>query len=206
MTPPPFETILPEIKDRSRRHYSRCDPELRDERVQESLCQAWKLYDSAVRRGNYRFTPCTLAWYANRATDEGRKFAGGTIRTDALDAGRALSFDDLDEDGRSRIAEALVQRRTPVFDQARIRIDWPEFLRLELTERERDVVTKLAEGWRRSEIARHLGLSPARVTQIMAGVADAYVEYLGLPGFEYRARKVERRGEARPPNKRRAAS
>ncbi len=206
MTPPPFETILPEIEDRSRRHYSRCNGELRDERVQESLCQAWKLYDSAVRRGNYRFTPCTLAWYANRAADEGRKFAGETIRTDALDAGRAISFDDLDADGRSRIAEALVQRRTPVFDQARIRIDWPEFLRLELTERERDVVTKLAEGWRRNEIARNLGLSPARVTQLMAGVADTYAEYLGLPGFEYRARKVEKQGEARRPNKRRAAS
>ncbi len=206
MSPPAFETILPEIEERSRRHYSHCDPELCEERFQESACAAWALYDSAVRRGNYRFTPCTLAWYANRATDEGRKFGGGRIRTDALDAGRGVSFDDLDVDGRSRIGEALVQRRTPVFDQARIRIDWPEFLRLELTERERDIVTKLAEGWKKIEIARHLGLSPARVTQLMAGVADAYVEYLGMPGFEHRARKQGKQKAGRQAGKRRHAA
>ncbi len=199
MTPPPFETILPEIEERSRRHYSHCDPELREERVQESACAAWAHYDSAVRRGNYRFTPCTLAWYANRATDEGRKFGGGTIRTDALDAGRAVGFDDLDADGRSRIAEALVQKRTPVFDQTRIRIDWPEFLRLELTERERDVVTKIAEGWKRVEVAKYLGLSPARVTQILDGIAESYAGMFGLPGFEHSARKQRKHRPGRQP-------
>ncbi len=205
MTPPAFETILPEIEQRSRRHYSHCDPELREERVQESVCAAWALYDSAVRRGNFRFTSATLAWYANRATDEGRKFGGGTIRTDALD-GSHVSLEDLDADGRSRIAEALVQRQTSVFDQARIGIDWPNFLRLELTERERDMVTKLAEGWKKIEIARYLGVSPARVTQLMAGVADAYAAYLGMPGFEYRARKRGKQDPGRRPHQATAAA
>ncbi len=205
MSPPAFETILPEIEERSRRHYNHCDPELREERIQESLCAAWALYDSAVRRENYRFTPCTLAWYANRATDEGRKFSGGTIRSDALDKSH-VGLDDLDADGRSRIAEALIQRQTPVLDQARIGIDWPEFLRLELTERERDIVTKLAEGWKKVEIARYVGLSPARITQLLAGVADAYVGYLGRPGFEYRARKQGKRKPGQQAGKRRNAA
>jgi len=191
MTPPAFETILPEIESRSRRHFSHLRAAGRDDAVQESVCQAFALYDSAVRRGNYRFTPCTLAWYANMAVDEGRRFAGYT-KSDALDHG-AVGFDDLDSEGQSRIAEALIQRQTPVFDQARIRIDWPEFLRLELTERERDVVTRLAEGWRRSEIARYLGVVPSRVTQILGGIAEAYVEMFGVPGFEYRAWKQKKR-------------
>jgi len=205
MSPPAFESILPAIEARSRRHYSQYPAERREEAVQESVCAAWALYDSAVRRGNFRFTPCSLAWFANRAVDEGRKFGGGTIRTDALDKSH-VGLDDLDADGRSQIGEALVQRRTSVFDQARIRVDWPEFLRLELTERERDIVTKLAEGWKKIEIARYVGLSPARVTQLMAGVADAYVEYLGMPGFEYRARKQGKRKPGQQAGKRRNAA
>lgn len=93
-----------------------------------------------------------------------------------------------------------------MFDQARIRIDWPGFLRLELTERERDVVTRLAEGWKRVEIARYLGVVPSRVTQILADVADAYVAYLGLPGFEYRARKQGKRRPGRKPRRSRVAA
>ena len=205
MTPPAFVTILPEIQARSRRHYAHFPPERRDEAVQESTCQAYALYESAVRRGNFRFTPCTLAIFANRATDEGRKFGGGTIRSDALDRSH-VSLDALDSEGQSRIAEALVQRRTPVFHQARIRIDWPQFLRLELTERERDVVTKLAEGWKRVEIARYLGVVPSRVTQIFGGVAEAYEEHFGTPGFEHRARKKEKGKSGRRPKAARAAA
>ncbi len=205
MTPPAFETILPEVESRSRRHFSHLNAAAQDEAVQESICQAFALYDSAVARGNYRFTPCTLALYSNRSVNSGRKFAGGTIASDALDRSH-VSFDDLDSEGQSRIAEALVQRRTPVFDQARIRIDWPEFLRLELTERERDIVTKVAEGWKRVEVARYLGVSPARVTQILDGIAELYAGMFGLPGFEHRARKEEKRRPGRRPKKPRVAA
>ncbi len=204
MTPPAFETILPEVESRSRRHFSHLRAAARDEAVAESVAQAWGLYRSAIARGNHRFTPCSLAWYANKSVDEGRRFAGYK-KSDALDHG-AVGFDDLDAEGQSRIARALIQRQTPLFDQVRIRIDWPEFLRLELAERERDVVTKLAEGWKRSEVARYLGVSPARITQLLHGVADAYVEYLGLPGFEYRARKQEKRRPGRQPKKLRAVA
>ncbi len=202
--PPPFEVLMPEIESRSRRHYSHCNPELREERVQESVCAAWALYDSAVRRKNFRFTPATLAWYANRATDERRKFGGGTIRTDALD-GSHVGLDDLDCDGLRQVAEALIHETTPVLDQVRVLIDYPEFMTL-LPERERDVVRKLAEGWRRGEIAGYWGVSPARITQLLHGVADAYVAYLGVPGFEYRARKQEKRKRGRKPKEPRAAA
>ncbi len=205
MPPPAFETILPEIQARSARHFSHLNAAAHDEAVQESVCQAYALYESAVRRRNFRFTPCSLAWFANRAVDEGRRFAGYTT-TDALDRGRAIGFDDLDADGRSRIAEALIQRQTPVFHQVRIKCDWPEFLRVELSERKRDIVTKLTEGWKRVEIARYLGVVPSRVTQILGEVADSYVEVFGLPGFEYRARKQEKRRPGRQPRKLRAVA
>ncbi len=204
MSPPLFEVLAPEVTRRSERHYAHLDADRREELVQRSLCFAWQLYDSAIRRGNHRFTPCTLALFANMAVDEGRRFAGYK-KSDALDHG-AVGFDDLDAEGRSRIAEALVQRQTPVFDQARIAIDWPAFLHDDLTERERDVVTKVAEGWKRVEVAKYLGLSPARITQLLACVADAYVAYLGVPGFEYRARRQEKRKPARKSKKPRAAA
>ncbi len=110
MSPPAFETIMPEIMARSRRHYSHCNPELREERIQESLCAAWSLYDSAVARENYRFTPCTLALYANRAVDSGRKFAGGTICSDALDQSHVsldVSFAKLSSRERRDLAAPL---------------------------------------------------------------------------------------------------
>ncbi len=203
MTPPAFETILPEIESRSRRHYAHCDPQRREECVQESVCQAFALYDSAVQRGNHRFTPCTLTWFANRAVDEGRKFAGYTT-TDALDRGRAIGFDDLDSDGWSRIGEALVQRQTPVFDQARIRIDWRAFAST-LTERERWMVEELAVGSLKTEIAREAGLSNGRISQILGDVAEQYEEYFGTPGFEVRARRQGRAKLGRNPNAARAA-
>jgi len=204
--PPPFEVIMPEIESRSRRHYSRLRAAAQDEAVAESVAQAWGLYRSAIARGNHRITPCSLAWFANRAVDEGRKFSGGTIKKDALDRGRAISFDDLDKDGRSRIAEALIQRQTPVLDQARIRIDWPEFLRQDLSEREAWMTDELAAGSTRSEIASELGLSPARVTQLFGCVAEAYEVKFGTPGFEHRARKQENRKRGRKPRKPRAAA
>jgi len=206
MSPPAFETIMPEIASRSCRHFSHLRAAARDEAVAESVAQAWGLYRSAVASRNFRFTPCSLAWFANRAVDEGRKFSGGTIKKDALDRGRAISFDDLDEDGRSRIAEALIQRQTPVLDQARIRIDWPEFLRQDLTEREAWMTDELAAGSTRSEIAGELGLSPARVTQLFGRVAEAYEEKLGTPGFEHRARKQQKRQPERKTKKPQAAA
>ena len=204
MTPPAFETILPEIQARSARHFSHLNAAARSEAVQESACQAFALYASAIARNNFRFTPCTLAWYANKSVDSGRKFGGGTICSDALDRTH-VSFDDLDRDGLRQVAEALIHEATPVLDQVRVLVDYPEFMML-LPEREHDVVRKLAEGWKKVEIARYLGVSPPRVTQLLYSVADAYVAYLGLPGFEYRARKQEKRRSGRQPRRQRAVA
>ncbi len=199
--PPPFEVIMPEIESRSRRHYSRLPAAAQDEAVQESVCQAFALYDSAVARQNFRFTPASLAIFANRAVDEGRKFAGGTIKRDAMDRKRAVSFEDLDFDGWERICEALVRRQTPVLDQVRIRHDWPLFLS-ELPERSAWIVDEIAAGTMRKDAALELGLSSGRVTQIMDEVAEAYEERFGTPGFEHRARKQQKR----KPRKARAAA
>jgi DNA-directed RNA polymerase specialized sigma24 family protein len=198
MPPPPFETIMPEIETRSRRHYSRLHGAAQDDAVQESVCQAFALYDSAVRRGNFRFTPCSLAWYANRAVDEGRKFTGGTIKKDALDRGRAVGIDALNADGQNIFAEALIQRQTSPLDAARIAIDWPAFTST-LDERSRRMVTELAVGSTKTEIAREAGLSNGRVSQIFGDVAEQYEDYLGTPGFEVRARRNGKRKSGRPP-------
>ena len=149
--------------------------------------------------------PCSLAIYANRAVDGGRKFAGYTT-TDALDKARAVSLDQLDSDGWTRIGEALVRRQMSPLDQTRVKIDWPNFLRSDLTEREAFMTDELAAGSTRSEIARELGLSPARVTQLFGQVADAYEEKFCTPGFEHRARKKEKRKPGRQPKEARTAA
>ena len=205
MTPPAFATIMPEIEARSRRHYAHLPAADQDEKVQESVCQAFALYDSAVRRGNGRFTPASLAIYANRAVDQGRRFAGYTT-TDALDQGRSVSLSQLDSEGWTRIGEALVQRWTSPLDQARIRIDWPAFLTNDLAEREAFMTDELAAGSTRSEIARELGLCPSRITQLLGRVAEAYEERFGTPGFERRARRQGRRRAGRQPRTVRAAA
>ena len=79
---------LPEIESRSRQHFSRLDPDGREEAVQESSCMAWRMFMSAHERGRIDvhgnsthegtppITACSLAWFANRSYDSGRRFAG----------------------------------------------------------------------------------------------------------------------------------
>ena len=43
------------------------------------------------------------------------------------------------------------------------------------------------------EVAEEMRLTPTRISQILSGMADIYVETFGLPGFEVRARKVGKR-------------
>ncbi len=197
--PPPFEALMPEVQERSRRHYAHLDPEKREEAVQLSACFAWQLYDSAVRRENYRFTPATLTLYANRATDEGRRFSGGWVKKDAMRRGRTVGFDDLDADGRNVLAEALVQKRTSPLDATRISIDWRAFTST-LDERSRWMVTELAIGSTKTEIAHEAGLSSGRISQLCAEVGEQYADYFHtLPGFEVRARRAGKRKPGRKP-------
>jgi DNA-directed RNA polymerase specialized sigma24 family protein len=170
-----FEFILPEISRRSARHFSHLPADAREEAVQESIVQAWALFRSARKRGNDRCTPATLSWYAHQAVDAGRKFGGYTKR-DALD--RTVSLERFADGGVNKVGLNLLGRYPNPLEATRVSLDWASFEDL-LTERQRDIVTKLSEGWRRSEIAQYLGLTPGRVTQILKHVASAYREMFG---------------------------
>ncbi len=194
----PFAALLPEIESRLRRRFGHLDPDQRDECVQEATAQAWALYRSAILRMNTRFTAFTLGRYAAKGVAEGRRFAGGWIKKDAMNRGRTVCLDDLDTEGRNIYAQALVQRQTSPYDAARIAIDWPA-LTSTLAERERWMVEELAVGSTKTEIAREAGLSNGRISQIFADVADQYEDYLGTPGFEVRARRQGKRKPGRKP-------
>ena len=91
---------LPEITARSFAHFSRLDPAAREEAVQDCVASAYANFLSVTTRGKRmlagggapsrgrskrgRVTPGTLALFANRSYDVGRRFAGSS-NVDVLD-------------------------------------------------------------------------------------------------------------------------
>jgi len=191
-----FETrFLPEIEQRSRRHYSQLDPEAREEAVQDCLAQAWITFRSARKNGKTSdvatqgcATPATLAFYTNRLYDSGRRFVG-THRNDVLAAAcrakkRSLA-DVADEDGE--VVEVLADHRVEnrPLEKLRVKHDYPYILRHSgLSRQALTVLVKVLEDntvGSSTRIARELGISPGRVTQIKQEIATAFAEYNYYP-------------------------
>src|SRR5262249_52618834 len=157
----------------------RC-PDTRADLTAETLALAWCLSGALVRRGRApEGSAATLALRCSQAVRAGRRLAGSDRSTDALSpvarvrhgfAVRPLrdptpATDPPPGDG-DELAEALSgNTRTPVPAQVAFRLDFPRW-RSGLGRRARAVLDALAAGGRTTEVARELGLSPARVSQM----------------------------------------
>ncbi|HJZ53795.1 MAG TPA: transposase DNA-binding-containing protein [Gemmataceae bacterium] len=122
------------------------------------VCQDW-----AATKAAYRF-------FSNERVDEGIILAGHFAATTARFAVRPLRGPtpaiDPPPEGGEELAEALSgNTRTPVPAQVAFRLDFPRW-RSGFGRRARAVLDALAAGGRTNEVARELGLSPARVSQM----------------------------------------
>ena len=121
----------------------------------------------------------TLALRCSQAVRAGRRLAGSDRSSDALSpvarvrhafAVRPLRDPtpviDQQHENDAELAEALSgDTRTPVPAQVAFRLDFPRW-RSGFGRRARAVLDALAAGGRTNEVARELGLSPARVSQM----------------------------------------
>ena len=207
------QRYLPEIEARTLRHYNRLDREAREEALQETRCLSWMMFRSAAGNGKVGsksvrngdggrpdFTPCTLAWYANRSFDSGRRFAGSSTTDVMADGTRVAgrvhirSIDELDGDA---LLESFRDRRAEG-DPARLageRIDWADFRRSGLlNEKGLRTLDLLALGFRNGELSRAIGVCPARVSQLVhQHIADGVREFFGEGIVPTSGKRVERR-------------
>ena len=212
------QEYLPEIETRTLRHYNRLDREAREEALQEVRCLSWMMYRSAVAQGkagskeqcpgdNGRpdFTPCTLAWFANRHYDSGRRFAGSSTTDVLADGTRITGRVAITRIDDATFHEAFADRRAqndPAW-LAQTTIDWCDLGRSGLlNEKGQKTLKLLAHGYRNGELSRALGVCPARVSQIVhENVANAVVEFFG-PSIVPAAGRIVEHGPQRKSHRR----
>jgi len=207
---------LPEITARSFAHFCRLDPAAREEAVQDCVASAYANFLSVTARGKRtlsdstsssrgrskraRVTPGTLAQFANRSYDVGRRFSGSSNvdvmgeRTRLNGRVNVVSLDDC------TIREVLADRRaenTPA-ELAAWNIDWGNFYRSDfLDDRQRVVLDLLASGHRTGEVAQTLCVSPARAVQLTDALGDAAAQFFGpeiVPATRPTAKLTKKRG------------
>jgi hypothetical protein len=220
---------LPEITARSFAHFSRLDPAAREEAVQDCLASAYVTFLSASARGKRtlasrgapspgrnkrgRVTPGTLAQFANRSYDVGRRFTGSSNvdvlgeRTRLNGRVNVVSLDDcppqVDGLNDCTIREVLADRHaenTPA-ELAAWNIDWSTFYGSDLlNDRQRVVLDLLAAGYRTGEVAQTLCVSPARAVQLTDAVGEAAAQFFGpdiVPVPQPTGKPAKKRGRPR---------
>jgi hypothetical protein len=203
-----FLDVLPRVQTHARfwfRHVA-C-PGRRDDFVSEAVALAWKWFRRAAERGKDpgRFAGA-LASLAVKAVRSGRRLCGQERARDVLSplAQRRRGFaveclhaspttPGLGCCGNPRwqdYLDAFEERlrdntQTPVFDQVVFRCDFRDWLAA-LPDRDRRVAAGLMAGGGTGEVAREVGLSPGRVSQLRRELHGGWLAFCGGPG-SYRA-------------------
>lgn len=174
--------ILPTVEGHARRRFgAAADP------VAEAVALAWAWSRRLWERGKRpEAFGGAIAKFAVKAVRSGRRAAGTMRRRDAMNpiaqarvgfyVAKLLDFETLSD---NPLAEALHDNtRTPPPDAAAFRIDWPRFLALQ-PERERRMAEQLASGEPANVVARRLGVSAGRLTQLRKRLRDRRREFHG---------------------------
>jgi hypothetical protein len=183
-----FLAILQRLKAHSHAAFRRVRcPHRRADQVAEAV--AWLWFPRLARRGEdaSRF-PASLALFAAHAVRGGRRLAGLEPPRDVLSPSAQRRHDfavgSLVEGGcPESILVEEAQRgdaRTPVPEHVSFRPDFPPWLRRR-SRRDRRLVRALLQGGQAREVARWLGLSPARVSQVRRELYADWTSFLADP-------------------------
>lgn len=204
---------LGDIESRSRRHFAQLGADAVEEAVQDCAAFAWQMFVAATAKGKVvenntpsgkkgMATSCSLAWYANRLYDSGRRF-GGSSATDAMgdgtrSAGRSniISFDH-EVQKETALHEQLACSRLDnrPDEQCRVDHDYPYIME------NSDLSANAQRIWREllldhtpghvTRIAKKMKRSPGRVCQGKRELADA------LESWGYTGPVCKRKGKSR---------
>lgn len=177
-----FLKLLPAVESQAAVRFGHLHPTDREEAVAEAKAAAYLNYASTCKRArSHVVTPGTLARYAVLHVQNGkhvgsRKDRGADVlspaaqrkhgfRVVSLPIRDGYAYDCMTAPDQPVWRDHLLHDRgTPPPDQAAFRIDWSRFLAGQ-TDRTRTAVAMLAAGHRQTEVAEHLGVTPAAICQ-----------------------------------------
>ena len=182
-----FVELLPAIRRHARIAFRHLTLELREECVQEAVCNACRAVARMAELGKLELVyPSVLARYAVAQVKDGRKVGGHLNCRDVMShycqRQKKISVERLDRFDAEEDAwqEAVVQdtRTAPVPEIVSFRIDFSDWLK-GLPRRKRLIAKSLALGNRTGEIARRFCVSPGRISQLRRNFADSWAAYQG---------------------------
>ena len=190
-----FVQMMPDIERIAGSVFRHINPVDREEAVAETVAMCWKNYLHCVLVGK-DVKASSMAFYAVQTVKSGHSMCGGS-GTDALSQPARTPPEYPAEGAQNcRWPDALVDKRVweRPLEHTRIKLDYTQFLQLpDVTEQERGVFELLAQGFRTSEIAQHLGVSAPRVCQLKNSMGEKLLAFFGQGIWP-----VSGRGRGRP--------
>lgn len=180
-----FLLLLPLIRKVARHAFRRLNSEQRDDAVQEVIASAYVAFARLVQRGREDVAFATpLARYAIAQYRSGRRVGSQLnvhdVSSPYCEMRNNIVLESLHwqtDSGNWR--EVLVEdRRSTPADIAATRLDFRAWLR-RLDRPKRAAAKLLAEGTSTMEVAKKLGLSPSRISQLRAELKDDWAEFQG---------------------------
>lgn len=181
-----FLQLLPEIEQRLRQAFVRRDPATVEDAIADGvfLCviSFRRLHD---RRREGAVTGANLAWFAAKQIRTGRAAEDRLNAKEPLSRyaqrRRGLHRHDLRDGealGREWLDAMVEGSQVSILDQVATRMDFMAWLKT-LTRRYRQIAMDLALGYSTSEVARTLGVTAGRISQVRRELATSWAIFQG---------------------------
>ena len=181
-----FLSMLPVIRRTAATAFQTMDAESKEESIAEAVAIAYLMFVALVRRGREELAyPTVLAMYGVKRVKIGRRAATSLnvrdISSEFCQRQKHLTLERLDRFDRhtGEWLEVLVEdRRAGPAETAAARIDITTWLDLQ-PKRRREIAESLAAGDTPGELARRLGVSAARISQLRRALRDSWDAFQG---------------------------
>lgn len=182
-----FLSILPNLVRHARFVFRSRPQSERDELLADVIAYGWFSYLGLVNRGQDPTAfPAAFARFVVLAVKSGKRLGGGLSRREIYTAGafsssapQRRSLEALSPRDELPWNELLAEKRafSPA-ETAALRIDFQQW-RTRLAPRDRRITDLLAQGESATSVARTLGVSPVRITQIRQRLAQSWSDLQG---------------------------
>ncbi len=181
----PFIDMLPRVQRHAGRAFRHLPIEAREEAVQETVANAFVAYTRLAERGREHVAfAAPLTRYAIKQVCVGRRVGTSINSRDLMasptreDRPRRVLNGTCPDQWQTLLAFGPGRNCDTPAEQAAFRIDFANWLRT-LPARDRRLALLLARGERAGRVARCLGVTPARVTQIRQGLCQRWQQFHG---------------------------
>lgn len=179
-----FLAMLPVICSCARHKFRLFNSDVRDDLVQEVVCNAFRAYRRLVELGKQDLAyPTALARFAVKQVRAGRRIGGNESPRDVMSpraqcrvgfaVERLAEFSPAEQQWKEVLVED--KRATPA-DIAACRVDFAEWLKL-LSKRERKIALSLAGGETTSGVAKKFGVTSARISQLRGWLRQSWERF-----------------------------